>query len=124
MQSFEELQNSVSAEKQLLSFEEFKNRVLETFNASKEECDFSPLSYAFLAEVSYQKYQWLQFVVRYITDPENCYYGQWICVKRYNKACKSFSDSLNQGIKALEQQTEESIKEEIAVFKRLEDKTY
>jgi hypothetical protein len=30
------------------------------------------------------------------------------------------SDSLDQGIKALEQQVEESIKEEIGVFKRLE----
>jgi hypothetical protein len=121
MLSYKELQNSVSAEKQLLSFKEFQSQVLGTFNASKEECDFSPLSYAFLAEVSYHKYQWLQFEVRYITDPENCYYGQWICVKRYNKACKTISDSLNQGIKALERQTEESIKEEIGAFKRLEN---
>jgi hypothetical protein len=30
------------------------------------------------------------------------------------------SDSLDQGIKALEQQVEKSIKEEIGVFKRLE----
>ncbi|MFN7338069.1 MAG: hypothetical protein ACK5SY_00570 [bacterium] len=120
MLSYEEFQNSVSAEKQLLSFEEFQSHVLKVFNASEEECDFSNFSYAFYAEVSYQKYQWLQFVVRYITDSESCYYGRWICVKRYDKACKTISDSLNQGIKALERQTEESIKEEIDVFKRLE----
>jgi hypothetical protein len=44
MLSFEELQNSVLVEKQLLSFEEFQSHVLKVFNASKEECDFSDFS--------------------------------------------------------------------------------
>lgn len=120
MLSFEEFQNIVSAEKQLLSFKEFQNEVLEAFNCTREECEFCNLSYAFLADVSYQKYQWLQFAVKYIADPENCNYGRWIVVKRYDKACKDISKSLAQAIKALAQKTEESIKEEIAIFKKIE----
>jgi uncharacterized protein YycO len=119
MLSFEELQSKASAEKQLLSFEEFQNQVLEAFGASKRECDFYDFSYGFVAEVSYTNCQWLQFVVRYITDPENCYYGHWTCVKRYDKACKSISESLPQAIKVVAQRTEESIKEEIRTFKQL-----
>ena len=120
MLSFEELQNIVSAEKQLLSYAEFQNQVLEAFNCTKEECEFCDLSYAFFADVGYRKYQWVQFAVKYVRDPENCNYGRWIIVKRYNKVCKDISDSLIQGIKVLEQKTEESIKEEIAVFKHIE----
>ena len=41
MLSFEELQSKASAEKQLLSYEEFQNQVLKVFNASKRECDFT-----------------------------------------------------------------------------------
>jgi hypothetical protein len=119
MLSFKELQNSVLVEKQLLSFEEFQSHVLKVFNASKEECDFSNFSYAFFAEISYTNCQWLQFGVCYITDPQNSNYGSWLVSKK-SKDCKALSDSLDQGIKALEQQVEESIKEEIGVFKRLE----
>ena len=119
MMSYEEFQSSVSAEKQLLSFEEFQSQVLKVFNASKRECDFYNFSYGFVAEISYTKCQWLQFVVRYITDPENCYYSQWITVKRYDKTCKSISESLPQGIEVLAQRTEESIKEEIDTFNQL-----
>ncbi|MCA2625724.1 MAG: hypothetical protein IM506_18675 [Microcystis sp. M19BS1] len=118
MLSFEEFQNRVLAERQLLTFEEFQNQVLEVFNASKEECDFSDFSYAFFAEVSYTNCQWLQFGVRYITDPQNSNYGSWLVSKK-SKDCKALSDSLDQGIKALEQQVEEGIKEEIAVFNQL-----
>ena len=121
MMSYEEFQSSVSAEKQLLSFEEFQSQVLKVFNASKRECDFYEFSYGFVAEISYTKCQWLFFVVRYITDPENCYYKQWIAVKRYGKACKSISESLPQGIKVLAQRTEESIKEEIDTFNQLKE---
>lgn len=119
MMSYEEFQSSVSAEKQLLSFEEFQSQVLRVFNASKEECDFYNFSYGFVAEISYTKRQWLQFVVRYITDPEDCYCNQWIIVKRYDKVCKSISESLPQGIEVLAQRTEESIKEEIDTFNQL-----
>jgi hypothetical protein len=119
MLSYEELQSKVLAEKQLLSFEEFRNQVLEAFKCTKEECDFTNFSYAFFAEVSYTNCQWLQFGVRYITDPQNSNYGSWLVSKK-SKDCKALSDSLDQGIKALEQQVEKSIKEEIGVFKRLE----
>jgi hypothetical protein len=119
MLSFKELQNSVLVEKQLLSFEEFQSHVLKVFNASKEECDFSDFSYAFFAEISYTNCQWLFFAVKYVTDPENCYYGHWICVKRYDKACKCITELLPQAIEVLAQRTEESIKEEIAVFNQL-----
>ena len=120
MLSFEELQNIVSAEKQLLSFKEFRDQILEAFNASKEECEFWSSSYYFSAIIHYTNRQYLFFTVRYVTDTENCNYGRWIVIKEYDKACKDISDSLIQGIKVLELKTEESIKEEIAVFKHLE----
>lgn len=104
----------------MLSFEEFQNQVLEAFNCTKEECEFCNLSYAFFADISYRKYQWLQFAVKRITDPDSCNYGRWIVVKKYDKACKDISDSLTQAIKVVAQKTEESIREEIAVFKHLE----
>jgi hypothetical protein len=119
MLSYEEFRSAVSAEKQLLSFEEFKNQVLGVFNASEEECDFYDFSRSFVAEISYTNRQWLQFVIKYITDPENCYCGHWITVKRYDKACKSITELLPQAIEVLAQRTEESIKEEIAVFNQL-----
>jgi hypothetical protein len=58
-------------------------------------------------------------VIKYTTDPENCYCGHWITVKRYDKACKSITELLPQAIEVLAQRTEESIKEEIAVFNQL-----
>jgi uncharacterized protein YycO len=119
MLSFEELQSKASAEKQLLSYEEFQNQVLKVFGASKRECDFYNFSYGFVAEISYTNCQWLFFAVKYVTDPENCYYGHWICVKRYDKACKCITESLPQAVEVLAQRTEESIKEEICTFKQL-----
>ena len=119
MLSYEEFRSAVSAEKQLLSFEEFKNQVLGVFNASEKECDFYDFSRSFVAEISYTNRQWLQFVIKYITDPENYYCGHWITVKRYDKACKSITELLPQAIEVLAQRTEESIKEEIAVFNQL-----
>ena len=120
MLSFEELQSKALADKQLLSYEEFQNRVLEVFNASEEECDFYDFSRSFVAEISYTNRQWLQFVIKYITDPENCYCGHWITVKRYDKACKSITELLPQAIEVLAQRTEESIREEIRTFNQLE----
>jgi uncharacterized protein YycO len=119
MLSYEEFRSAVSAEKQLLSFEEFKNQVLGVFNASEKECDFYDFSRSFVAEISYTNCQWLQFVIKYITDPENCYYGHWITVKTYDKACKCITESLPQAVEVLAQRTEESIKEEICTFKQL-----
>jgi hypothetical protein len=101
MLSFEELQSKASAEKHLLSYEEFQNQVLKVFGASKRECDFYNFSYGFVAEISYTNCQWLFFVVKYVTDPENCYYGHWICVKRYDKACKCITESLPQAVEVL-----------------------
>ena len=120
MLSFEEFQNTVLAEKKLLSFEEFQNQVLEVFNCTKEECKFWSSSSWFSSVISYTGRQWLYFTVKYAIDPENCNYGRWIVIKEYDKACKDISDSLIQGIKVLELKTEESIKEEIAVFKHIE----
>lgn len=115
--SFKEFQNIVSVEKQLLSFEEFQDQVLKVFNPSKRECEFWSNSSYYSSVISYTNCQWVSFTVKYVKDPENCNYGRWICVKRYDKACKDISNSLIQGIKVLEQQTEESIEEEIAVFR-------
>ena len=110
----------LSSEKELLSFEQFQSHVLEVFNASKEECEFWSSSSYFSSVISYTNRRWLSFVVKYATDPENCNYGRYIVIKEYNYRFKDISDSLIQGLKVLEQQTEESIKEEIGVFKRLE----
>ena len=120
MLPFEEFQNIVSAEKQLLSFEEFQNQVLEAFNCTKEECEFWSSSFYFSALINYTNCQYLFFTVKYGTDPENCNYGRWSVVKEYDKFCRDVSDSLTQAIKVVAQKTEESIKEEIAVFKHLE----
>ena len=109
----------LSSEK-VLSFEEFQNQVLEAFNVSKEECEFWSNSSWFSSVISYTGRHWLSFTVKYAIDHENCNYGRWIVIKEYDKACKDISDSLIQGIKVLELKTEESIKEEIAVFKHLE----
>ena len=110
----------LSSKKELLSFEEFQNQVLEAFNASKEECEFWSSSYYFSALINYTNRQYLFFTVRYVTDTENCNYGRWIVIKEYDKACKDISDSLIQGIKVLKQKTEENIKEEIAIFEKIE----
>lgn len=110
----------LSSKKELLSFEEFQNQVIEAFNCTKEECEFWSNSSWFSSVISYTNRQWLFFTVKYSIDPDACNYGRWIVVKEYDKACKDISDSLIQGIKVLAQKTEESIKEEIAVFKHLE----
>lgn len=119
MMSFEELQSVVSAEKQLLSFEEFQNQVLEAFKCTKEECEFWDSSYYFSALINYTNGHYLFFRVRYVTNPENYNYGRWIVIKEYDKAYRDISDSLMQAIKVVAQRTEESIKEEIAVFNQL-----
>lgn len=120
MLSFEEFQNTVSAEKKLLSFEEFQNQVLEVFNCTKEECEFWDSSYYFSALIHYTNRQYLFFTVKYAIDPDSCNYGRWIVVKEYDKACRDVSDSLVQAIKVVAQKTEESIKEETAIFEKIE----
>lgn len=110
----------LSSEKELLSFEEFREQVLEAFNASKEECDFWSSSYHFSALINYTNCRWVFFTVKYSIDPDSCNYGRWIVVKEYDKFCKDISDSLMQAIKVVAQKTEESIKEELAVFKHIE----
>lgn len=118
MMSYEEFQSSVSAE--LLSFEEFQNQVLEVFNCTKEECEFWDSSYYFSALIHYTNHQYLFFTVKYAIDPDSCNYGRWIVVKEYDKACRDVSDSLVQAIKVVAQKTEESIKEETAIFEKIE----
>ena len=110
----------LSSKKELLSFEEFQNQVIEAFNCTKEECEFWSNSSWFSSVISYTGRHWLSFTVKYAIDPENCNYGRWIVIKEYDYRYKNISDSLIQGIKVLAQKTEESIKEEIAVFKHLE----
>ena len=110
----------LSSEKELLSFEQFQSHVLEVFNASKEECEFWSSSSHYSSVISYTNRRWLSFTVKYVIDPENCNYDRWIVAKEYDHRCKDISDSLIQGIKVLEQQTEKSIREEIAVFKHIE----
>jgi hypothetical protein len=110
--SFEELQSVVSAEKQLLSFEEFQNQVLEAFKCTKEECEFWDSSYYFSALINYTNGHYLFFRVRYN--------GRWIVIKEYDKAYRDISDSLMQAIKVVAQKTKESIKEETAIFEKIE----
>ena len=104
----------------MLSFEEFQDQVLEAFDCTKEECEFWSSFYYFSATINYTNCQCLFFTVRYVTDPDACNYGRWIVVKEYDKPCKDISDSLIQGIKVLKQKTEENIKEEIAIFEKIE----
>ena len=101
MLSFEEFQATVSAEKNLLTFEEFQAQVLKVFKCHWIDCDFNEVSYAFVADVYFPKYPNMQFVVRYIIDPENCNYGQWAVLKRYEKLCIETSDSLTQALSAV-----------------------
>ena len=110
----------LSPEKELLSFEQFQSEVLKVFNASKDECKFWSSSYYFSVLINYSNRQWLFFTVKYSKDPDSCNYGRWSVVKEYDKYCKDVSDSLIEAIKVVAQKTEESIKEEIAVFKHIE----
>ena len=105
----------------MLSFEEFQDQVLKTFNCTKEECDFWSSSFYFLVKINYTNCQWLFFTVKYDIDPDSRNYGRWIVVKEYDKFCKDVSDSLVQAIKVVAQKTEQSIKEEIAVFKHIQN---
>ena len=109
----------LSLKKELLSFEEFQKQVLKAFNASKEECEFWSSSYHFSALINYTNCRWLFFTVKYSIDPNSCNYGRWSVVKKYDKSCKDISDSLMQAIKVVAQKTEESIEEELAVFKHI-----
>lgn len=104
----------------MLSFEEFQKQVLEVFKCTKEECEFWDSSYYFSALINYTNGHYLFFRVRYVTDPDSCNYGRWIVVKEYDKACRDISDSLMQAIKVVAQKTEESIKEETAIFEKIE----
>lgn len=107
----------------MLSFEEFQEQVLEVFKCTKEECEFWDSSYSFCyfsALINYTNGHYLFFRVKYVTDPDNCNYGRWIVVKEYDKACRDISDSLVQAVKTVAQQTEESIKEETAIFEKIE----
>jgi hypothetical protein len=104
----------------MLSFEEFQKQVLEVFKCTKEECKFWDSSYYFSALINYTNGHYLFFTVRYVTDPDSFNYGRWIVVKEYDKACRDISDSLMQAIKVVAQKTEESIKEETAIFEKIE----
>ena len=121
MLSFEEFQATVSAEKNLLTFEQFKTQVLTVFKCHDIDCDFTKLSYAFIAELCFPKYPNIIFEVRYAIDHENCNYGRWIVIKRYEKICKDISDSLAQALSVVAQKTEENIKEEIALFNHIQN---
>ncbi len=103
-----------------MSFEEFQKQVLEVFKCTKEECEFWSSSYYFSASIHYTNSQYLFFTVKYAIDPDSCNYGRWIVVKEYDKACRDISDSLMQAIKVVAQKTEESIKEETAIFEKIE----
>ena len=116
MLSFEEFQASVSAGKNLLTFKEFQAQVLRVFNCHWMDCEFIEESYGFKADLFYPKYRNIQFVVKYVTDSENCNYRRWIVIKRYEKVCKDTSNSLAQALAVVAQQSEENIKEEIALF--------
>ena len=148
MLSFEEFQATVSAEKNLLTFEQFKTQVLTVFKCHGTDCNFDvesiapedvsaefvedeededsetevSYSYAFMADLYFPKYPNTQFVVKYVIDHKNCNYGRWIVIKlRYEKICKNISNSLAQALSVVAQKTEENIKEEIALFNHIQN---
>lgn len=110
----------------MLSFQKFQEQVLSMFDVTEENCHFWESNLGFSANIDYPiqipqgKPTLLIFQVKYITDNENCNYNRWFVKKYYEKDCKSFSDSLTQGIENIGEQTTECINGELEVFFKIQ----
>lgn len=99
----------------MLSFQEFKEQILTVFNVTEKECKFARNCTYFGATISYDNYRAIVFDVKYIKSD-----GRWHIQKTYTQDCKTFSDSLTQGIKTIDQQTTDSINGELQVFFKIQ----
>jgi hypothetical protein len=105
----------------MLSFQEFQKQVLNVFSPSERECKFSKTYSSFSANIDYHGVEWISFQVGYIIDEKDCNCGQWFIRKTYTQDCKTFSDSLTQGIKAIDKQTTKRINNELQVFHKIQE---
>jgi hypothetical protein len=103
----------------MLSFQEFQEQVLKVFSPSKRECTFWGSYSSFSANINYHGLKYISFQVKYIIDEKDCNCGQWFIQKTYTQDCKTFSDSLTQGIKAIDKQSKKCINDELQLFSEL-----
>jgi hypothetical protein len=104
----------------MLSFQEFQEQVLNVFSPSERECKFWKSYSNFSANINYHGVN-VSFQVKYIIDEKDCNCGQWFIEKTYTQDCKTFSDSLTQGIETIEKQTTKSINGELQVFHKIQE---
>ena len=110
-----------STEVIMLSFQEFQEQVLKVFSPSERECKFWKSYSSFSADINYHGVEWISFQVRYIIDEKDCNCGQWFIQKTYTQNCKTFSDSLTQGIKTIDKQSKKCINDELQVFHKIQE---
>jgi hypothetical protein len=103
----------------MLSFQEFQEQVLKVFSSSEKECKFWKSYSSFSADINYHGVEYVSFQVRYIIDEKDCNCGQWFIQKTYTQKCKTFSDSLTQGIETIGKQTAKCINDELQLFSEL-----
>lgn len=100
----------------MLSFQEFQEQVLTVFNVTEKECKFTKTFIYFEATISYDNYRAIVFEVMYFKGD-----GRWHIQKTYTQDCKTFSDSLAQGIETIGKQTTDSINGELQVFHKIQE---
>jgi hypothetical protein len=105
----------------MLSFQEFQEQVLKVFSPSEREYRFWKSYSSFSASIDYYGVEWISFQARYIIDEKDCNCGQWFIEKTYTQKCETFSDSLTQGIKAIDKQTTKLINGELQVFHKIQE---
>jgi hypothetical protein len=105
----------------MLSFQEFQEQVLLVFSPSERECKFWKSYSAFSANIDYHGVEYVSFEVKYMIDEKDCNCGQWFIQKTYTQNCKSFSDSLTQGIIAIDKQSKKCINDELQVFHKIQE---
>jgi hypothetical protein len=102
----------------MLSFQEFQEQVLKVFSPSERECEFWKSYSIFSANVNYHGVEYVSFRIEYIIDEKDCNCGQWFIQKTYTQNCKTFSDSLTQGIGTIDKQTTKRINGELQLFSK------
>jgi hypothetical protein len=103
----------------MLSFQEFQEQVLNVFSPIGE-IEFWKSYSSFSADINYHGVEYVSFQVKYIIDEKDCNCGQWFIQKTYTQKCKTFSDSLTQGIETIGKQTTECINGELQVFFKIQ----
>lgn len=99
----------------MLSFQEFQEQVLAVFDVTLKECKFTKTFIYFEATISYDNYRAIVFEVTYLKSN-----SRWHIQKTYTQDCKTFSDSLAQGIETIGKQTTDSINGELQVFFKIQ----